>query len=131
MEAPIIEQPDEIDDVLIPANKPEPVGVPKMTYVTSQYGVKPTASMVAEKPASYVDKAGTYSSVHKPEKKEEPQIDMSGIVEGTTIYHKTFGAGTVANLDKKRKHIRVKFAVGEKTFIFPDAFKNRFLRTEK
>lgn len=33
-------------------------------------------------------------------------------------------------IDKAQKHIRVKFAAGEKTFIFPDAFKAGFLKTK-
>lgn len=33
-------------------------------------------------------------------------------------------------IDKAQKHIRVKFAAGEKTFIFPDAFKQGFLKTK-
>lgn len=139
MEAPVAEQPDEIDDVVIPAKKPEPVVKPKTTYVTGQYGVKPTASMVAEKAASYGDHAvgtngstyGQKSVTQQPVKKEAPQLDLSGVVEGATVYHKSFGAGMVSNLDKAKKHIRVKFAIGEKTFIFPDAFQNGFLRTEK
>jgi hypothetical protein len=67
----------------------------------------------------------------QPQKEEEPQLDLSSVVEGATIYHKSFGAGTVSKLDKKQKHIRVTFEVGEKTFIFPDAFEKGFLRTEK
>ncbi len=142
MEAPEVEQPDEIDDVVIPIKKPEPV-TPKLktAYVTGQYGIKPTASMVAEKPATYGGRAtgssyGTYPygqklAAQQPEKKEKPQLDLSGVAEGTTIFHKFFGADAVTNLDKKQKHIRVKFAVGDKTFIFPDSFKNEFLRTEK
>lgn len=142
METPAVEQPEEIDDVVIPIKKLEPVQKPKTTYVTGWYGIKPTASMVAEKPATYGTCPATGSGygaspygqkpvAQQPVKQEEPELDLSGVVEGATIYHKSFGAGVVSNLDKKRKHIRVKFAVGEKTFIFPDAFKNEFLWTEK
>ena len=51
-------------------------------------------------------------------------------MKGATVIHKSFGAGTVTSLDKAKKHIRVKFNVGEKTFIFPDAFKNGFLKAK-
>lgn len=125
MEASSVEQPEEIEDVVIPIKQPEPAVKPKTIYVTGQYIVKPTASMVAEKPANYGQK-----TVAKKEEKPEVKIDLSGVVEGTTVYHKAFGEGTVTNIDKAQKHIRVKFAVREKTFIFPDAFKNSFLRTE-
>ena len=49
-----------------------------------------------------------------------------GIVKG--IDYKVFGEGTVTKIDKAQKHIRVTFGIGEKTFIFPDAFKQGFLK---
>ena len=36
--------------------------------------------------------------------------------------------GAVTKIDKAQKHIRVTFGIGEKTFIFPDAFKQGFLK---
>lgn len=66
-----------------------------------------------------------------PEKKAEViEIDVSKIVPGATVIHKAFGKGTIANVDKAQKHMRVKFAVGEKNFIFPDAFTKGYLRME-
>ena len=50
---------------------------------------------------------------------------------GWQYSHKTFGEGTVSKIDKAQKHIRVTFAIGEKTFIFPDAFKNGFLKMKE
>ncbi|MBQ8900618.1 MAG: hypothetical protein IJY72_06670, partial [Akkermansia sp.] len=75
--------------------------------VTSQYGIKPTAPVA--KPA------------------QAPAFVAPDVSEGDSVIHKAFGEGTVTKLDKAQKHIRVKFAIGEKTFIFPDAFKNGFL----
>lgn len=128
MQAPVVEQPEDVDDV-VPIKKPEPAPKPKTTYITGQYGVKPTASMVAEKPASYGAPKPTAAPA-QPSKKEEPKLDLSGVVKGATVIHKSFGSGTVTSLDKVKKHIRVKFNVGEKTFIFPDAFKNGFLKAK-
>lgn len=59
--------------------------------------------------------------------KPEANIDVS---VGSIVVHKVFGEGTVTQLDKVLKHIKVSFTKGEKTFIFPDAFKNGFLRTK-
>lgn len=59
------------------------------------------------------------------------KINLSGVIKGTKVYHKSSGEGIITNLDKAQKHIRVKFVAGEKTFIFPNAFKNGFLITEK
>lgn len=127
MQASVVEQPEDVDDV-VPIKKPDPAPKPKTTYITGQYGVKPTASMVAEKPASYGAPKPTAPA--QPSKKEEPKLNLSGVVKGATVIHKSFGAGTVTSLDKAKKHIRVKFNVGEKTFIFPDAFKNGFLKAK-
>ena len=59
--------------------------------------------------------------------KPEANIEVS---VGSVVVHKVFGEGTVTQLDKVLKHIRVAFAKDEKTFIFPDAFKQGFLRTK-
>lgn len=60
----------------------------------------------------------------QPTKKE---IDIEVSV-GSIVVHKVFGEGVVTQLDKVLKHIRVAFVKDEKTFIFPDAFKQGFLR---
>ncbi len=46
---------------------------------------------------------------------------------GDDVNHKKFGKGAVVALDPVAKYIRVQFSEGEKSFIFPDAFKNGFL----
>lgn len=129
MEVSSVEQPDEIDNVDVPVQKKEskvtPISTkPKNNYVTGQYGIKPTVSMVAEK----VDIIGKSDSENDKEKKSE--IDLSAVAEGTRVYHKTFGSGIVTSMDKAKKHIHIKFEVGEKTFLFPQSFLNGFLRTE-
>ena len=50
---------------------------------------------------------------------------------GTMVKHKTFGNGTVVWTDKLKKYIRVKFAAGEKQFVFPDAFIGGFLNIDR
>lgn len=93
-----------------------PVGpvVPKPTLVTEAYGLK--------KPDA--PKAPVVTPVQKPKEKE---LDLSGVNIGTVVTHKTFGEGTVTWIDKAGKYIRVTFSAGEKTFVFPDAFKQGFL----
>jgi hypothetical protein len=56
------------------------------------------------------------------------EFDASGVAVGAVVSHKAFGAGTVTWIDKAKKHIRVTFAAGEKTFIFPDAFIQGYLK---
>ena len=61
------------------------------------------------------------------EKKEEVFV-APDVQDCSIVVHKAFGEGTVTKIDKAQKHIRVTFAIGEKTFIFPDAFKMGFLK---
>lgn len=55
------------------------------------------------------------------------QMDFSDVSLSTIVYHNKFGKGQVINLDKGKNEIRVRFAAGEKLFVFPDAFINGFL----
>lgn len=60
-----------------------------------------------------------------PEKDWDKILAPVGV--GTAVKHKTFGEGTVVWIDKAKKYIRVKFAAGEKQFVFPYAFVGEFL----
>jgi hypothetical protein len=100
-----------------PMPEPKPVAT---TFVTGEFGIKPPLSKVAEHKNPY------YASSQADEKTEEFVIPE--ISEGDVVKHKSFGDGIVTKLDKAGKHIRVKFAAGEKTFIFPDAFMQGFLK---
>ena len=120
MEAPVIFEVSAVEDIPVPAKKtvvstpshttPISTAKPKAATpsVTAQYGVKPATQAPAEK-------------------KEEAFV-APDVQDGSVVVHKTFGEGTVTKIDKAQKHIRVTFAVGEKTFIFPDAFKMGFLK---
>ena len=89
----------------------------KPDLVTTAYGVKP----IQPTPVTH--------TFVKEETGEEINYDI--IEVGATVEHKTFGPGKVTWIDKAGKHIRVEFNVGEKTFIFPDAFKMGFLKLPK
>ena len=75
-------------------------------------------------------------SAYKPAAAPQPAPEkdwnkiLAPVGVGTAVKHKTFGDGTVVWMDKAKKYIRVKFAAGEKQFIFPDAFVGGFLRVE-
>lgn len=56
-------------------------------------------------------------------------IDYENITVGATVSHKKFGTGIIFKLNDR--HVYVEFKVGQKTFIYPDAFKQGFLKTEK
>lgn len=68
------------------------------------------------------------TATQKQEVKEEKiSFDYSKVVVGLVVTHAKFGDGTVINIDKARKYIKIKFSAGEKTFIF-DAFEKGFLK---
>lgn len=130
MVAPPVEEPEEEPEqkkpapVTKPVEKPTPVqktyttitatpAAPKTPLVTSTYGIKtPTPA-----PKAATVKVET--------------VDYSMVEVGAKVTHKTFGTGEVTWIDKAGKHIRVEFSAGEKTFIFPDAFKQGFLKPKE
>lgn len=95
--------------------------------------VPPTAVTAPAKPKTAVPPASSQHGV-KPAaaaKEESAEFMPPQVKDGSIVLHKSFGEGVVTKLDKAMKHIRVKFAGGEKTFIFPDAFKMGFLKLEE
>ena len=86
--------------------------------------VRKTPSLVSEQ---YIRIPEKKAEPTKEIKKEEPFI-VPNVAVGDSVSHKLFGVGTVAFLDKAGKYIRVRFRIGEKTFLFPDAFRLGFLR---
>ncbi len=102
--------------------------------------------MVAEKKVEYGTKPARPEKkpeVKQPEPKkpeqtkpaENEETDWMEILDtvqpGTTVKHKMFGNGEVVWMDKAKKYIRVKFAVGEKQFLFPNAFVQGFLSVKE
>ena len=62
---------------------------------------------------------------------DKAEIDLKAQLEAlavdSTVIHKKFGKGTVIKINKNEKFIHIKFTLGEKKFIFPDAFLMGFL----
>ena len=52
---------------------------------------------------------------------------LEGLMVDSTVHHKKFGKGRVVKLDKNAKFIHIKFTLGEKKFVYPDAFLMGFL----
>ena len=108
--------------------------LPKAAEEPDPYTIKPAAPAIA-KPSLVTESFGIMKPempkstiVAQVEKPKEEEVELSGVEVGTAVTHKAFGAGTVAWIDKAKRHIRVTFSAGEKTFIFPDAFKQGFLK---
>ena len=58
----------------------------------------------------------------------EAKLETIGV--DSPVIHKKFGKGTVVKINKNEKFIHIKFTLGEKKFIFPDAFLMGFLEME-
>ncbi len=58
---------------------------------------------------------------------EKPVFDYSKVVVGVGVTHAKFGDGTIINIDKAQKYVKVDFGQGEKTSVFPSAFEMGFL----
>ena len=103
---------------------------------TDKPGKKSQDAKTAAKPVSVTAPIGKKSTAVsalasttpvKPKKMDIPEVTV-----GMVAMHKKFGKGTISNIDKAGKHLRIKFAEGgEKAFIYPDAFVQGFLTLEK
>jgi hypothetical protein len=74
------------------------------------------------------DASGTSSTEVPTREALETMLDSVAI--HTEVVHKKFGKGTVVKIDRYENYIHVKFSLGEKKFIFPDAFLSGYLMVE-
>ena len=58
----------------------------------------------------------------------ETKLESIGV--DSNVIHKKFGKGMVVKINKNEKFIHIRFTLGEKKFIFPDAFLMGFLEME-
>ena len=55
----------------------------------------------------------------------ESKLESIGV--DSTVIHKKFGKGTIVKMNRNDRFIYVRFSIGEKKFLFPDAFIDGFL----
>ena len=99
---------------------PKPI-VPR-TPIAPRTPVTPTyrPAFVPPKPAAPAPRAA-----------DAPKVDLSRVGPGATVIHRAFGEGTVAAIEKKptgSAYIRVVFGKNERSFGFPGAFHDGFLK---
>lgn len=86
-------------------------------------GPKQTEPMKTE-PSS----APSSETVPQQEQTEtDVRILLDRLQTGSTVTHKKFGKGEVVKFNSNEKYLYVRFIIGEKKFIFPDAFLMGFL----
>ena len=84
---------------------------------------------IQTKPAETLKSAAQIEYKPKPVETAHPEFDESAIQAGTKVFHKGFGSGIVETAGNKR--LTVSFGDIEKTFMFPDAFLQGFLKVEE
>lgn len=107
---------------IIEVDKP----VNRMTVV-SGYPSKKTATPSLVTSAYGIKKPNEVKNYTVKKVDSAIKLDLSGVKVGATVTHKSFGEGTIVWMDKAEKHFRVKFSIGEKNFVFPNAFVQGFL----
>ena len=91
---------------------------------------KSTCIVQSEPARSAVPSIPTSSAA--PNKTEiDLKAQLEALAVDSTVFHKKFGKGTVVKINKNEKFIHIKFTLGEKKFIFPDAFLMGFLELEE
>ena len=105
------------------------------TTTEPQVAVKAPAkpAVVQPKPVVAQPVKTTASEVAKPthtDEAEDLKARLEKIEAGDIFYHKKFGKGEIVKINKNEKFIYVKFMLGEKKFMFPDAFLMGFLEME-
>ena len=94
----------------------------KLTVKVSQ--AKPIVHPQPVKPTSVVAPLQEPQTIHDI----EAQLESIGV--DSTVIHKNFGKESVVKINKNEKFIHIKFTLGEKKFIFQDAFLMGFLEVE-
>lgn len=94
------------------------------------------SSMLSEDYDSYnSDKKATEKSSSSVSHSQPVQIQtetkmktlLDKLTVGDTVIHKKFGKGEVVKINSNEKFLYIRFTIGEKKFIFPDAFLMGFL----
>ena len=83
--------------------------------------------IVQPEPARSAVPASPKSSAVPNNAEFDLKTQLEALAVDSTVLHKKFGNGTVVKINKNEKFIHVKFTLGEKKFIFPDAFLMGFL----
>ena len=77
-----------------------------------------------------VNELTTAKSPSMQSTKEDSDIkkQLEKLAIDSTVVHKKFGKGAIVKINKNEKFIYVRFSLGEKKFIFPEAFLMGFLK---
>ena len=89
-----------------------------------------SSPVVQPQPARSAAPSSPTSSVAPNKAEIDLKTKLEALTVDNTVLHKKFGKGAVVKINKNEKFIHIKFTLGEKKFIFPDAFLMGFLELE-
>jgi len=96
--------------------------------ITHEDGLQKESALSVNASQQEADVSGTSSTGVTTREALETMLDSVAV--HTEVVHKKFGKGTVVKIDRYENYIHVKFSLGEKKFIFPDAFLSGYLTVE-
>ena len=103
------------------------VKTPEPAVVSAKSTIKAKDTEKSEKsPQETQDK--TNDKMQQTPEKTESSKNTIDVKVGSSVYHKLFKDGIVSKFNEEKTRISVKFSKGEKTFEFPKAFDNGFLK---
>ena len=89
---------------------------------------KPKSTRIVQpEPARSAASSTPTSSAAPNETEIDFKTQLEALAVDSIVLHKKFGKGSVVKINKNEKFIHIKFTLGEKKFIFPDAFLMGFL----
>ena len=124
LESAILSAFNEVPEEKVVETKP--VAPKPVTQATA-----PTTNTITQRYGIPSQSAASSVSVQVPVQKPKEEIKVPVVSEGDIVYHQSkWGKGTISFMDRAQKKIRVKFDVGEKVFVYPDAFIQGHLKVE-
>ena len=101
---------------------------PKTAVKVEQHQSKP---IVQPQPVRSAVPASPKPSAAPNKSEIDIKAQLEVLAVDSIVLHKKFGKSTVVKINKNEKFIHIKFTLGEKKFIFPDAFLMGFLEVEE
>jgi hypothetical protein len=112
------------------AKKSEPIEIKRVEIKRSNTEIKPVQHQLKVAPIPTHTSFNPIPPSSQVGEKEILKTKLEELSTESIILHKKFGRGEIIKINKNEKFIHIKFGIGEKKFVFPDAFLMGFLEIE-
>ena len=101
----------------------------KFTSLSTDWQNEVISSVKRHSDPVFTSRQPAPSTVKSMPVKFSPEIEekLKKLTVGSNVRHKKFGEGQVTKISTNDKSIHVMFSIGEKRFVYPDAFHMEFL----